>query len=407
MSRFHAACCILIALATPGWGQAQTTRPGQPRLFTLRPEQLAEAKRRLAAGDQTLAPAIAALHQSADAALAAGPFSVMQKKAVPPSGDKHDYMSLGTYWWPDPEKSDGRPYIRRDGYVNPEGQKLDFPRLRKMAESVEALALGYYFTGEERYAAHAAKLLRVWFLDADTRMNPHLEYAQAIPGHNQGRGIGIIDTHRFVELIDHVGLIQTSAAWTAADQRGLQKWFRDYLTWLLESPHGRDEAKTRNNHGTHYDAQVVAMALFVGDEGTARKIITDRAQRRIAEQIEPDGRQPLELGRTKSFDYSIFNLRAWCMLARLAEHLHIDLWHYQTDDGRGIRKAIDWLGPYSDAQARWSHEQLHGPARIKLLTLLRQGAFIYRDPQYRKWIANLDAKAVDTDPSTLCYPPAE
>ena len=36
------------------------------------------------------------------------------KKLVAPSGDKHDYISVGTYWWPNPDTSDGLPYIRRD-----------------------------------------------------------------------------------------------------------------------------------------------------------------------------------------------------------------------------------------------------------------------------------------------------
>ncbi|MDQ3813687.1 MAG: alginate lyase family protein, partial [Armatimonadota bacterium] len=187
---------------------------------------LSTAKARLAAGDQTLQPALHKLVQEADDSLKAGPFSVMQKRLVPPSGDKHDYMSLGPYWWPDPAKPDGKPYIRRDGYVNPESTNddTDRPKLAKMKANVETLALTTYFTGKEAYAEHAARLLRTWFLDPATRMNPHLNYGQAIPGIVDGRGIGIIDTGILAALCDAVALLEASPAWTPDDQRGLVQW---------------------------------------------------------------------------------------------------------------------------------------------------------------------------------------
>jgi hypothetical protein len=219
-----------------------------PRVFLVDARALVETRQRIAHGDRSLVRAVARLRAEADEALQAGPFSVMDKKAVPPSGDKHDYMSVGPYWWPNPNTSDGKPYVRRDGVVNPERHQYDNRPLGQMCEAVDTLALAYYLTGHEPYAAHAAKLLETWFLDEATRMNPHLQYGQAIPGRCEGRGIGIIDTARLARLVDSVGMLAGSAAWSKVDQKGLEDWFAAYLRWCLESEYGQDEFRARNNH---------------------------------------------------------------------------------------------------------------------------------------------------------------
>jgi hypothetical protein len=162
------------------------------RLLVLSPTALATVKSRVANEEQRFAPAFEKLLAEADEALSAGPYSVTSGGVLPPSGDRHDYMSVGPYWWPDPNKDDGLPYIRRDGRVNPEFYEHDTVPRGKMCDAVETLALAYYLTDQEKYANHAARLLRVWFLDDETRMNPHLRYGQAIPGRCTGRGFGLL-----------------------------------------------------------------------------------------------------------------------------------------------------------------------------------------------------------------------
>src|SRR5258707_381839 len=176
------------------------------------------------------------------------PSSVVTKAVTPPSGDKHDYLSQAPYFWPNPDKPDGLPYINRDGERNPELDKItDHLALDQMEVAVRALSLAYYLKDDEAYAAKATQLLRSWFIDPATRMNPNLEYAQFIPGVNTGRGIGLIETRGLVDVVDAIGLLATSKSWTAADKKGLEVWFTKFLEWMQGSRNGREESAVKNN----------------------------------------------------------------------------------------------------------------------------------------------------------------
>ena len=365
---------------------------GPPRVFILDGNQLNAVRERIQKGNPELAPALAELEQDAKRELTAGPFSVMNKKAVPPSGDKHDYMSLAPYFWPNPNTSNGLPYINRDGQRNPEiyeiPNRID---LGEMADDAETLSLAWYFTTNETYAAKAAGLLRAWFLNPATLMNPNLEYGQAIRGVNTGRGIGIIETRSLMRVVDCAGLLAGSQAWSPADQEGLEKWFDRYLQWMLDSKHGHDEAATKNNHGTYYDAQVADYAFFVGKNELAAGILQTVGTNRIAVQVEPDGREPLELKRTRAWSYSIANLAGLMSLARLGEHANVDLWHYETPDGRSIRKALDYLAPFGVGGTKWSYQQIDGWSADLFYPVLRLAAQKYPEGPYPELLSTIPA----------------
>jgi len=367
-------------LSSPLFAQTQKA----PRTFLLNPQKLTETKQRIQSGDKTFDAALVKLEADARQALKQEPVSVTTKAPTPPSGDKHDYMSQAPYFWPDPSKPNGLPYIRRDGERNPELNKItDHHTLDLMEAAVRTLSLAYYFKGNEEYAAKAAVILRAWFLDPATRMNPNLQYAQFIPGVNTGRGIGLIETRGLADVVDGIGLLAGSKSWTAAEQRGLEDWYAKFLQWMQESKNGREENAAKNNHGTYYDVQTTSFALFLGKKDLAKQVVETAKQKRIALQIEPDGRQPLELVRTKAWGYSNGNLDGLMLLARLAENVDVDLWNYQTKDGRSIRRALEYLYPFAVGDQKWTYQQLGGVDGKSLFPLMRRAATHYKDEKFK------------------------
>jgi hypothetical protein len=366
-----------VAHATPE-PNSDGAAAAEPRVFLLDGKHLVGAREKLRSGDKSLAPALERLRADARDAMKAGPFSVMTKRRTPPSGDKHDFMSLAPYWWPDPDKADGLPYVQRDGERNPEIYQIpDAGDLKRMAANVETLAVAYYFTGDETFGDRAALLLRTWFLSPETRMNPNLRYAQAIPGANDGRGIGIIESVYLIYAVDAIGMLHGARAWTGDDERRMREWFTQYLRWMRESENGRHEAAAKNNHGTFYDVQVAAFALFTGQDEVARDVVTRAAEKRVAVQVEPDGRQPLELKRTKAWSYSLMNARGLMLLARLGEHVGVDLWHAKAKDRGGIREALLYLAPFAAGERKWPYEQINGFRPEGAHVLMRRGARLY------------------------------
>lgn len=373
-----------IGLAAPPVTNAPTATSG-PRYFGGWPGALAQAKTRLAAGDPALQPALDSLIKRADAALHVKPPSVTHKTRLGASGDPHDYYSQAPYLWPDPKSTNGLPYIRRDGEVNPESRAgvTDQNNVELLGSTVVALAQAYYFTGDEQYAAHAARCLRVWFLDPATRMNPNMNQGQAVPGENSGRPAGLIESGGIIEAGDAAGLLAGSTNWPAADNAALHAWLGEFLDWLRNSKLARDEAAMKQNHGTIYDAHVARLALALDRPELAKEIIEAAKLKRIAVQIEPDGSQPMELKRTKSFNYSRLNLGGLCSLAMLGEYVGVDLWHFKTADGRSLRRALEFMYPYvSDASKKWPYQQIASINRAELAGAFHQAAIAYREPRY-------------------------
>jgi hypothetical protein len=381
-------------------------RPAEPRVVSADPAELAAIKAKLDAGDKGLRPALDRLTEDADEALRQRPLSVLDKKKSLSGADTRDYVSYAPYFWPNPNTPDGLPYVRKDGRHNralvSEGDRNHFGDVKQAAET---LALAYYFTGKAKYAEHAAALLRAWFLDPATRMNPNLDHGQAVPGGASGRPEGVLEFRDMPQLVDALRLLEASDAWTEADRKAMRAWLEQYDDWLTTSPIARGEEKATNNHGTWYDVQAAALALYLGKTDDARRLAERFGERRIAAQVRPDGSQPRELSRANSWGYSVFNLTAMMTMADLARRSGADLWKYRTADGRSIRAALDYLTPYLDAKQEWPHvNDKDYPAKPKDLAgpLLRAARGLGPEP-YEKLLESLPRSAWESQRDRLLH----
>ncbi len=363
-------------------------------------------KAELESDEQEFQPAFNNLIKDADEALAGGVYSVTFKNLVPPSGSKNDYMSMGPYWWPDPEKPDGLPYIRRDGEVNPERENLDSASKNKMINAVRNLSLAWFFTEKKAYAEKAAELLRAWFLDPETLMNPHLNYGQSIPGRTEGRFIGIIDGRSFAVLVDAIALLETSGALTEDEKTGLRNWFEGYFLWLTESEFGKEEDNYKNNHSVAYDVQACGIAYFLGKDDYVRQKVSEMPKRRIDPMIEAYGSQPHELIRTKAFGYSVSNLRNFFDTGELGLKVGVDIFSYTNPKEGSLQKALDYLIGYIGREADWPYEQISGweSTENNLGLLVRRAARIYKNQDYQNLWENTFSERLKNDWRLLVEP---
>lgn len=302
------------------------------------------------------------------------PESVVSKTKPPYSGEYKDYYSIGPYWWPDTTKPDGLPWINRDGIMNPYTmtQISDFPKMKRMCCRVHTLTLAWFFSDNLTYASKAAELLRTWFINEDTGMNPNLNFAQAIPGRVFGRGTGIIESSSLIRVIESIKLLKGSDVLEIDELAKLEDWFRKYIIWLETSKNGiQEESSSSSNHGTWYDLQIIAFSNFIGDSIRELKYIK-KSLTRIPYQVTVDGIQPNEFKRTKSMHYAIFNLLGWYTIAQYAEEIGIDIWNNQNQESTRILKATYYILPYISNIEVWPNQQVEPVVPERILSFLYQ-----------------------------------
>ena len=314
--------------------------------------------------DSPLTGALDVLKRSADEALTREPYSVVDKNTLAPSGDRQDYWHPAPYWWPNPNSPDGLPYIRRDGERVPgtqlyeaESEKYDRTRLQRVFDDSFALALVWAYTKERRFVDHGVRILERFFVNPDSRMNPHLKYSQVRKGHNNDLGAptGIIEMKDMYFYLDAIRLFERAKGVSAKILGEFRNWLEIYLEWLLTSSQGKGERKAKNNHGTCYDLQVASIASYLGN----KEIVFDafaRSQSRIGQQFAPDGAQPHELNRKTTAHYCCFNFQTWINIAELAARWGVDLWAYETAKGAGLKSGARWLAAHMDQS--WPYEQI-------------------------------------------------
>jgi len=294
--------------------------------------------------------------RAAAAALKQEPVTITAFRAKLSKGGPNDFYSNADYWWPNPDTTNGLPYVSRDGESNPDNFNQHRRCLRLVSDAVAALGAAYKITGDDRYAAKSAELLRVFFLDERTRMNPTLQFAQAVPGLSSGRSYGIIDSLHLVEIPKAVAAMGKSPAFPPEVLAGMKKWFADYVAWLTTSKNGRAEANAANNHAVAFWLQVAVFAQFTGDEKNLAECRRRFTEVFLPKQMAKDGSFPQELSRTKPYGYSIFQLDNMTTLCQVLSSPENDLWHFSLPDGRTIHQAVEFMYPFLADKSKWPHK---------------------------------------------------
>jgi hypothetical protein len=333
--------------------------------------------------------------RAADRYLREQPITITAYSSPRSTGGRHDYFSEGDYWWPDPNHPGG-PYIQRDGESNPDNFNDHRLALIRLSVQVGSLAAAWRVTHEKKYAAHAARHLRAWFVDANTLMNPNLQYAQAIHGRSTGRSIGIIDTLHLAEVARSISRIESSRQLSDKDESAVSKWFADYLDWMTTSKNGLEEREAKNNHGTCWLVQAAEFARLTGNQEVSA-FCRERFRNVIVPgQIAADGSFPQELRRTKPYGYSIFNLDAMATLCQILSKPSDDLFRFTLPDGRGFAKAMEYMFPFLLDKKMWPHAhdiQYWEDWPVRQPGLLFAGISLHRPEYLQLW------QRLDPDPT--------
>lgn len=323
------------------------------------------------------------------------PVTITAYPAARSAGGLHDYFSEGDYWWPDPDHPSG-PYIQRDGLTNPDNFVAHRHALIRLSLQVPALTAAWVLSKRAMFAKHAVDHLRAWFLNPATRMNPNLQYAQAIHGRTVGRGIGIIDTIHLVEVTRAIPFLRESRVLSAGEHQRLQQWFAEYLQWMSRSANGVAEREAKNNHGTCWVMQVAQFANYTANRDLMNYCIERYQTVLVPNQIAQDGSFPLELQRTKPYNYTLFNLDALATICQTLSPVQ-DLWKFELADGRGFRRAMAFVYPYLTDKQAWPYRrdvQHFDEFPVRQPSLLFAGR-AYAEPRYLElW------RKLDPDPTT-------
>lgn len=282
--------------------------------------------------------------KAADQYLKEAPITITASHSPRSAGGQHDFFSEGDYWWPDP-KNPGGPYIQRDGMTNPDNFVEHRRALMRLSVQVPALAAAWKITRDEKYRRHAIRHLNAWFVDEATRMNPNLQFAQAIQGRFTGRGTGIIDTIHLVEVVRAAEVIGHTSA--------IRKWFEEYTVWMISHEYGKAERDTANNHATCWVMQVAAFTHLTGDQELLGYCRNRFKEVLLPNQLAADGSFPQELRRTKPYGYSLFNLEAMSAIAQILSTPEDNLWTFTLPDGRTLAKAVAYLAPFIADKKKW------------------------------------------------------
>lgn len=324
------------------------------------------------------------------------PITVTAVKATRSVGGIHDYYSEGTYWWPDPNNPDG-PYIRRDGLINPNNFDAHLKALIRFSIQTAALTAAFKITGEEKYLRHALKHIKAWFVDEKTKMNPNFLYAQAIKGVVTGRGIGLIDAIHFIEVARSVEILEEMNAIDNENLRKIKDWFSDFLSWITTHQYGIEERENGNNHSSWWAAQVAMYARLVNDSPMLSFCKEFFKSQILEKQMALDGSFPVELSRTRPYNYSLFNIEAFGTIAQIINDS--TFWNYSTSSHKNLKIGFEFIYPFIENKSNWTFKKdvvCFDELPVRIQSLLFAG-LAFNEEKYIKLWKKLNADYTDEE----------
>jgi hypothetical protein len=279
------------------------------------------------------------------------PLTITAFPAKRSAGGLHDFYSQADYFWPNPKDANG-PYVNRDGQSNPDNFDEHRKLMVRLSIQMPALTAAWLLTGDREFARRACDHLRAWFVTAETRMNPNLQFAQAVQGVSTGRSYGIIDSLHLVEVARAASFL-TERMLRPQDAGAIRDWFRSYLDWLNTSDPGKTERDAKNNHAMCWALQAAEYARLAGDDPARKEVYRRYRETLLPDQLAADGSFPRELTRTKPYSYSIFNFDVMAALCQSLKGLVPDPATFQLSDGRGLGRAAEFIYPYINDKSSW------------------------------------------------------
>ncbi|KAJ7218239.1 alginate lyase-domain-containing protein [Mycena haematopus] len=358
-----------------------------------------------------------------------GPWSVTDKPVVAPSGNKHDYMSWAPYEWPDCSKVGNKtilspqtiwktcPYVFHDGQVNPDRTTInDFQSFFNLSDAVLYNALAFTFQNQSSsvYSQNAVKFIKTWFLNSNTSMNPNLNYAQMNrgPKGQTGEYTGILDLRGFAKIASGILILRKhgSSDWTSEIDSQMVAWCNQYINWLQTAPTAKQAAAAKNNHGTYYVNQLMALKLIVNDIAGATTLGRGYFGGIYKGQIASNGNQPLEASRSRPYHYRNFNIAGMITNARLLKYADpaSNDWN-TTSHGATIQTAVDFLmttNPSATQEANVTAEiypnvaavaATYGDPQGKYVQFLSASGFPYADDASFLWDQPLAGPGVSSN----------
>lgn len=273
-----------------------------------------------------------------------GPWAVTDKppNSVAPSGDPHDYYNIinnfrplqmedGSYDLTAPFIKDKRvpgTYLYEDG-----SEQWDVSRISAMQHNVTVWSLAYYFTEEKKFAKKAVEAIDMWFINPETRMNPHMEYSQVKWNHNitLWKGDGVIEFRGVYFLLDAIRLLQEAGQFTDEQNYQLNEWFSAFLEWLETSDLAIRTMVTPDFFGLYYDLMVSSIAVFVRHDVKAMNYFYN-TNSRLRAHVDDEGVFILEKPKTHCEHLTMFALEGWNAMSRIAQSMGVDIWNYHVKD---------------------------------------------------------------------------